>query len=384
MRAHVDPDAVVAATRALVAVDTQNPPGRESRAVPVARDLLAPFGARFEEVEPAPGRASLVATVGAGDGRRPTLLVNGHLDVVPVDRAGWTREPFGGEVADGRLYGRGSADMKGGIAAAIEALAALGRAGREPAGDIVFHLVADEERGGALGTEVLVAGGRARADACLVPEPTGMALCVAERGLLTAVVTVRGRPAHGSEPRRGVSAVEKAARIVLALHAADFGGPEHPLLGRPTCNVGVIAGGDGHNIVASHCRLEADRRVLPGVTRDQAEAELRARLDALGDDELDYGLETVMFGEASELDPGHPFVACLQAAMVAVLGREQPVIGMPFATDARFVRNQAGVPAVVCGPGELAQAHVHDESVAVSSLVDAAAVYAELFATFAP
>ncbi|HVL92786.1 MAG TPA: M20 family metallopeptidase [Acidimicrobiales bacterium] len=382
MRAHVDADAVVAATAALVGVDTQNPPGDERAALPVARDLLAGFGARFEEVEPAPGRASLLATIGAADGSRPVLLVNGHLDVVPVDRAGWTHDPFGGEVVDGRLYGRGTADMKGGIAAAVEALAALRRAGREPACDLVFHLVADEELGGALGTAVLVAEGRVRADACLVPEPTGMALCVAERGLLTTFVTVHGRPAHGSEPRRGVSAVEKAAKVVLALHGADFGGPEHPLLGRPTCNVGVIAGGSGHNIVAASCRLEADRRLLPGVTRAAAEAELRARIDAIDDAELSYDLETSVFGEASELDPGHPFVEALQASMTAVLGERQPVIGMPFATDARFVRNQAGIAAVVCGPGDLAQAHTHDESVAVDRLVDAAAVYAELYATF--
>ncbi|MGH9165226.1 MAG: M20 family metallopeptidase, partial [Acidimicrobiales bacterium] len=281
VRAHVDVDALVATTRALVAVDTQNPPGGERALLPLCRDLLSSFGARFEEVEPAPGRASLLATVGAGDGRRPTLLVNGHLDVVPVDRAGWTRDPFAAELEDGRLYGRGTADMKGGIAAAIEALAALRRAGREPACDVVFHLVADEERGGALGTEVLVAEGRVRADACVVPEPTGLALGVAERGLMNAVITVSGRPVHASEPRLGVSAVEKAARIVLALHGADFGGPAHPLLGRPSCNVGLIAGGDATNIVAPSCRLEIDRRLLPGATRAATEAGLRARIDAL-------------------------------------------------------------------------------------------------------
>ena len=383
MRAHVDADAVVAATAALVAVDTQNPPGREREAVAVARDLLAPHGARFEEVEPAPGRTSLVATIGAADGSRPVLLVNGHLDVVPVDRAGWRHDPFAAEVEGGRLYGRGTADMKGGIAAAVEALGALARAGREPACDVVFHLVADEELGGGLGTAVLVAQGRARADACLVPEPTGLAVCVAERGLLTAVVTVTGRPAHGSEPGRGVSAVEKAAKVVLALHGADFGGPAHPLLGRPSCNVGTIRGGSGHNVVAASCRLEADRRLLPGVTRAAAEAELRARIDAVGDPELAYELEAAVFGEASELAPGHAFVGRVQAALTAVRGEPGAVIGMPFATDARFVRNQAGIPAVVCGPGELAQAHAHDEWVAVDALVDATAVYAELYATFA-
>lgn len=381
MRDHVDAGALVDLTRALVAVDTQNPPGNEREAVGVCRDALAPFDARFEEFEPAPGRTSLVATVGTGEPGRPTLIVNGHLDVVPVHRDGWTWDPFAGELADGRLYGRGTADMKGGIAAAIEALAVLGRAGRAPACDVVFHLVADEERGGALGTEAMVAAGLVRGDACVVPEPTSLDICVAERGLVVGTVTLHGTPAHGSRPREGVSAVEKAAKVVLALHAAEFDG-EHPLLGSPTLNVGEIRGGTGHNTVAERCEVVIDRRLLPGATRASTEAELREKIDALGDKELRYDLDLGVFGEASELDPAHGFVAQVRAAMAAALGEEHDVIGMTFATDARFVRNQAGIPAVVLGPGGIDQAHTNDEFVAVAELVDAAALYAELYATF--
>ncbi|HET7488024.1 MAG TPA: M20 family metallopeptidase [Acidimicrobiales bacterium] len=380
MRAHVDEDAVVALTRSLVAVDTQNPPGNEAAVVDACRAALEPLGARIEVFEPAPGRASLLATVGTGD--RPVLLVNGHIDVVPVHRPGWTRDPFGGELVDGRLYGRGTCDMKGGIAAALEGLAALRRAGREPACDLAFHLVADEERGGALGTAALVAAGKVAAAGCVVPEPTGMAVCVAERGLYVADLIVHGRPAHGSEPRNGISAVELAAKAVLALHAADFGGPEHELLGRPTCNIGEIHGGTGHNTVAERCMVKVDRRLLPGDTAESAEAGVRAKLDAISDPDLRYELVTEVLGEASELDPAHPFVGHVQAAVAAVLGEPAPVIGMRFTTDARFVRNQVGIPAVVFGPGDIAQAHGNDEWVAVDRLVAAAAVFAELYATF--
>ena len=383
MREFVDVGSVVDLTRSLVAVDTQNPPGNERELVALARQMLEPFGARFEEVEAEPGRTSLLATIdGDDDAGRPTLVVNGHLDVVPVDADSWSRDPFGGELDGGRLYGRGTADMKGGIAAAVEALAALSRAGRPPSCRIVFQLVADEERGGALGTKVLVERGAVQGDACLVPEPTGLAVCVAERGLLTARVVVHGRPAHGSEPGQGVSAVEKAAKVVLALHGADFGGPAHDLLGRPSCNVGEIRGGTGHNTVAERCVLVVDRRLLPGTSREAAEAGLRERIDAIGDDDLRYDLEPGVYGEASELDRDHPFVGQVQAAIAAVLGDAAPVIGMSFATDARFLRNQAGIPAVVCGPGNLDQAHTSDEWVEVDRLVDAAAVYAELFARF--
>ena len=380
MRASVDAGAVVERTRALVAIDTQNPPGNEREVLGACREMLAPFGATFEEFEPAPGRASLLATIGNGD--RPALIVNGHIDVVPVHRPGWTRDPFAGEVDGGRVYGRGTADMKGGIAAAIEALATLQRAGREPACDLAFHLVADEERGGKLGTEALVKAGKVNGAACLIPEPTGMAVCIAERGLFVGDLVVHGRPAHGSQPSDGLSAVEKAAKVVLALHDADFGGDGHELLGRPTCNIGQISGGTGHNTVAERCLLVVDRRLLPGATVESAMADVRRKVDAIGDPDLRYDLDVSVFGEASELDRADPFVGSVQSAIAAVLGAPAPIVGMRFTTDARFLRNQAGIPTVVLGPGEIAQAHINDEWVAVDRLVDAAAVYAELFATF--
>src|SRR6516165_6118933 len=169
-------------TQALVAADSTNPPGHERLAADVARQLLEPLCGPVTEVEPGPGRVSLVARV--GDGSRPTLLVNGHLDTVPADPDRWTHDPFAGEIADGRVFGRGTADMKGGVAAAIEAVLALGRAGVELPCDVLFHLVADEERGGTFGTRALLDRGLITADACLVPEPTSLEVCIAERGLL--------------------------------------------------------------------------------------------------------------------------------------------------------------------------------------------------------
>jgi succinyl-diaminopimelate desuccinylase len=383
MREHVDQDAVVAVTQALVRVDTRNPPGDEARIVDACRDLLAPLDAEVEVIEPAPGRASLVATLPRRG--KPVLVVNGHLDVVPISAADWTVDPFGAEVADGRVWGRGTADMKGGIAAALEAVAALARSGLEPAWDLVFHLVADEERGGRWGTQALVEQGFCRdVAACLVPEPTDLDVCIAERGLLVAHLTMLGRPAHGSAPRQGISAIETGAKAVLALHAADFGGESHPLLGRPTANVGEIRGGSGHNTVAESCRVTVDRRVLPGATLESTLAEVEARLSAIGDPDLRYDVEVEVFGEASELDGGHPWAALVGRCIADATGRQPDLIGMPFSTDARFVRNDAGVPAVVCGPGGIAQAHVHDEWVAVDRLVDAAAAFATLYATPLP
>jgi len=380
MREHVDSDALVAGTQALVRIDTRNPPGDEARAVAACRELLAPLDARIKIVEPQPGRASVVAVLPPLG--KPVLVVNGHLDVVPINAADWTVDPFGADVTDGRVWGRGTADMKGGIAAAIEAVAALRRSGREPAWDLVFHLVADEERGGRWGTQVLVEEGFCDGiAACLVPEPTDLGVCVAERGLLVAHLTTLGRPAHGSEPRQGVSAIETAARVVLALHATDFDDPVHPLLGRPTANIGQIVGGSGHNTVAETCRVTVDRRLLPGATLESALAAVEAKARAGGDPDLRFEIEVEIFGEASEMDRNDPFAVLVGRCVAEATGRAPEVIGMPFTTDARFVRNGAGVPTVVCGPGGIAQAHVHDEWVAVDRLVDAAAAFATLYAT---
>ncbi|HVM65236.1 MAG TPA: M20 family metallopeptidase [Acidimicrobiales bacterium] len=380
MRDHVSTGSLVEMTRALVAARSANPPGDERAVAVVAQGLLEGLGAEVTVVEGAPDRVSVIGRV--GDRGSPTLLVNGHLDTVPVGPAEWAHDPFAGEVSDGRLWGRGSADMKGGVAAAIEAVHTVRRSGADLPCDVVFHLVADEERGGQLGTRVLLERGLVSGDACLVPEPTGLDICIAERGILHVDVRLHGRAAHASEPRNGISAIEKAAKVVLALHGADFGHPQHPLLGKPTANAGVIHGGTGPNVVAEHCVVTVDHRALPGQSEQDAVEDVRRLIDGIDDRDLRYELAPIVWGEASELRGDHPWVAHVGGVIAATTGREPAVIGMPFATDARFVRNQAAIPAVVCGPGEIAQAHIVDEWVSIDALVDAAAVYAALMAGF--
>jgi acetylornithine deacetylase/succinyl-diaminopimelate desuccinylase len=179
-----------------------------------------------------------------------------------------------------------------------------------------------------------------------------------------------------------VSAIEHAAQLVLALHAADFGDPDHSLLGRPTANVGTIAGGDAFNTVAESCVIGLDRRVLPGATEHSALAQVRARVEAAGVSDVSYDVVVDTFGEASEMPADDPWAKQVGAAVARATGRQPGIIGMSFTTDARFVRNQAGIPTVVCGPGEVAQAHGNDEYVTIDRLVDATASYAELLVAF--
>ncbi|MGY6653593.1 M20 family metallopeptidase [Amycolatopsis sp. TRM77291] len=371
--AAVRADRVTELAAELIRCDTRNPPGGERPVVEPLSVALRELGADVEIFEPEPGRPSVLAVAGSGNG--PTLLVNGHVDVVPVSEADWSVPPFGGLVRDGLLYGRGACDMKGGIAAALEGLRACRDAGIVPPANIAFHLVADEETGGRTGTAALVAAGLVHADAAVVPEPSELRVGVAERGSLMVEIVVRGRAAHGSDPAAGHSAVADAARIVSALHLADFGDGEHPLLGSPTGNVGTISGGTAANIVAAECRLRVDRRVLPGRTRDEALATVTGLIDAAG--EFDYDADVVAFAEGSELDLGHPFVAEVRRAAGDV-----PVRGLKLGTDARFLRNRLGIPTVVYGPGSMTVAHTADEYVPVRELVTAARTFARLYATF--
>lgn len=384
IRSSVDVDAVVSLTGDLVRIRSENPPGRESPVVDHLRALFAGMGLGDSDVvEPAPGRQSLLVSTTSAGAHKPVLLVNGHLDTVPARAEAWRHDPFGGEVRDGRLYGRGSADMKGGVAAAITALQVCRALDLDLPCDVVFHLVADEELGGEFGTAELVRRGLVRADACLDPEPTGLKLCLAERGLMFARVVTRGIPAHGSEPAKGRSAIISAAAIAQVLHDNVFPQTPHPLLGTTTCNVGMIRGGSGPNVVPEECELRIDRRVLPGDTEESVVRGIVDRIASLGlAPGTDYELEVDTFCEPSEIDGGHPFVEWVAQSYETMTGRRPDVTGLPFTTDARFMRNQLDIPAVVFGPGDLDVAHAVDEYVDIDALVAAVAVYAHLMATF--
>ncbi|WP_342743982.1 M20 family metallopeptidase [Haloechinothrix alba] len=377
-RATVSEARLVELTRAMIQRDTTNPPGDESPVVGLLTEVMAELGCQTEHFESEPRRASVLASAGDRDGSRPVLLINGHIDVVPARPQEWSVPPFAGVVKDGRVIGRGACDMKGGIAAAIEGLRACRDAGVRPAADIVFHLVADEETGGQHGTAALLRAGRIQADACVVPEPNELSIGVAERGALLAEIEVFGRAGHGSDPAAVRSAVYDAAAITRALHCADFGDPEHPMLGRPTCNVGVIRGGTAPNIVASQCDLSIDRRTLPGQTSSQVLDSVRDVIDSLGD--IDYRMTPTVFVSGSEIATDHPFVSYLLDACGRAAATE--VRGSMLSTDARFMRNDLRIPTVVYGPGSMRHAHTADESVGVDELCTAARAFATIFATF--
>ncbi len=382
VREHVSAEEVVEICRDLVRAPSENPPGDEEEVARVAEGWLSRLGLDSERVSAAPGRPNVVSSWGGDAGK--TLLFNGHYDVVPAhDVDAWPHPPFGGVIEDGRLYGRGTTDMKAGIAACLAAVSALQRAGLSPAGRLLMHFVADEEALGTMGTKHLVDNGYCDGvDECLVGEPTALHLVRAERGATWLRIVTQGVSAHGSTPRLGVSAIEHMARVVTEIHNMRWR-KLHETLGSPTVNVGTIAGGSKVNMVPDHCEIEVDRRTLPGEERDEVVGEFEALLKRLSEEIEDFKahIEVASWAEACETPEDTRMVDLLVSGRDA-LGIEGSEFGYMGATDARFIINQAGVPSVIFGPGDLLLAHTTGEYVDIDQLVAGARVYAHAFARF--
>ncbi len=379
----VDADEVVRLARALIAARSENPGGTEDEAAAVAFEIVDDLGGSPEIVRSDEGRPSVVARFGNGAG--PKLAWNGHLDTVPAgEPSTWERPPFAGEIVDGRLVGRGSADMKGPVASALAAVAALRRSGCELGGTLALHLVADEELAGVHGTRVLLERGYLDQDAAIVGEPTELTLSLAERGGAWVVATARGKAAHGSTPQLGVSAIAAMARFVLRLEEVlpDI---EHPLVGRPTVNAAMIAGGSAPNVVADRCTVDIDRRLIPGEDAQEPVLDAFERLsEAIRAEhpEDDLAFELKMWMDAAEAPGDSPIATACRDALRAETGREPVDTGLTGITDARFYINDRSIPSVILGPGSLKVAHTAYESVEVAELVTGARVYARAFAGF--
>ena len=368
-----------ALTRALVRVDSRNPtlasgaPG-ERPCAELLRGVLDSWGFRTELHEAAPGRPNLVARIGgAADGTGRSLMMNGHLDVVGVE--GMIHPPFAAEERDGRLYGRGSADMKGGIAAMC---AAAWRAARDGArGEIVIAAVADEEYE-SLGTRALLARG-VRADACIVTEPTRLAIMPAHRGFVWLAVTGVGRAALGSRWDIGVDAVRHAGLLLAELDAYDaevLPGRTHPLLGRGSLHASLIEGGIGMSTYPDRCVLKLERRTIPGESAADALDEVVLACDRVRARRATFAADVqLMVAQGpSDVPVYAPLVLGLDAAL-RERGERVVVEGMSAWTDAALL-NDAGIPAICFGPGDISLAHAAEEYIPLDEIDRATGVLA--------
>lgn len=331
--------------------------------------------------EAAPGRPNIVGIGpgggGSGDdgtGRNGTVLaLAGHTDTVGI--AGCD-DPFGATVSNGRIHGRGACDMKGALACFIEVAEVLARR-REPlTGRLMIIGLADEEHE-MIGSRMMGSGGPP-ADQIIIGEPTELLVCTAHKGQLAFPIRTTGRAVHSSLAHQGVNAIDHMMEIVelLGRYRDDLAAAEpHPLCGLATVNAGVIHGGEIASMVPDRCELEVDRRILPGETSAAVLAEIRSRIEQLATGRPSFEWEVgppIIDAAPLDTDRDQPIVA---AAARAVTGRSDPGSWSPQAFSGATDAPNLGAPAVIWGPGSLAQAHTIDEWVAIDQLVTATHLY---------
>jgi acetylornithine deacetylase len=366
----------VALTRALVAIDSRNPslvsegPGERACADALAHTLDR-WGFRVEIQETAARRPNVIARIGRGGGR--TLLFNGHLDTVGVE--GMIHAPWDAEVREGRIYGRGSSDMKSGVAAMCAA--ALRVVDAKLDGEVIVTAVADEEYE-SVGTRALVASG-IRADAAIVTEPTRLAICPAHRGFAWLELIVHGRAAHGSRYDIGIDAITLASRVLAELddyQRTVLAHKTHALLGRPSFHASIISGGLGLSTYPDRCSVQIERRTIPGESAADFAREVEAACARVRARAPEFRADIVPgFAQApNEVAATHPVVRALSSAL-ARAGERAAIEGLPCWTDAALL-TEAGIPAICFGPGDIGLAHSAEEYVDMGEIERATGVLA--------
>jgi succinyl-diaminopimelate desuccinylase len=366
----------VALTQALLRFDTINPPGQEQPCAEHLGQLLEGAGFDCAYHSFADGRTSLVARL-EGSGETAPLCFTGHIDTVPLGATPWSHDPFAGEIADGRLYGRGSSDMKAGVAAFVRAAIDLTKLGRPKAG-LELVITAGEETGceGAYHLARTL-GALGRAGAVVVGEPSANYPYVGHKGALWLEARTHGVTAHGSMPEKGDNAVYKAAHAVARLEDFGFNIAPHPELGSPSLNVGTLHGGMNINSVPDQAIIGIDIRTIP----DQSHEAVREMLAAdLGGD---VALNPIVDVEGVWTEPDDPWMADVFAVMSDILGESVETRTATYFTDASVLTPAyGGPPTVILGPGEPAMAHQTDEYCETARIDEAVEAYARIAAAW--
>jgi succinyl-diaminopimelate desuccinylase len=383
----VDETGVVEFTRDLVRIRSVHEPENQRAEEAVAALVAArmrDFGWEPDVVEVAPGRPNVIAVVDGGGGDGPTLAFEGHTDVVTEgDLDSWTVDPYGAQVQDGKLYGRGSADMKSGVAAMLYGVRALQQAGPFP-GRIKLCVLADEE-GLMLGAKHFAASPAARdVDAAIICEPEEGEICIAAKGAIRLRVDFSGKMAHGAMPQHGRNPVAPAGALLVALAEqeqrwqTELG--EHDHLGLPFVTPTVLEAGspDQINVIPARASVCVDIRTVPALDHAEVITQITKLADTAGEPfGVTAEVSVVDNRPAVEIAPDAPVVVALAAAHEAVAGEPARYGGVPGATDGTILTRDAGIPTVVYGPGGKWIAHQADEFVEVDDIIRCAHVYAE-------
>ena len=362
----------------MISCNTTNPDGKEEALAQLLCEEMQKMGLSAFVQSVSPLRANVIGQAGEGE---KALLLNGHLDVVPAV-GDWSSDPFIMTERDGKFYGRGTADMKGPIAAMMAAMKwHMENTGKLP-GRVKLAFDADEELG-TTGINRLLSDDT---DSCLgavIGEPTLLDVCITHKGLIRIRVNLHGKGAHASTPQAGINSIEKAADAIIALRAAnqELGEKEHPLLPRRTLTVTMIEGGEKENVIPSFCSFLLDIRPFPGDTYADMENLIRKHLDPLcaKDPTFSYTLTKVLDVFPGELPADHPWTEKVVDIHNTAFGGNTRARDFGATCEQCFLLAK-GMPTVICGPGSMAQAHIVDEYIDIDQLEKGVLFYKQVIA----
>ncbi len=368
-------DELVSLLQRLIQFPTEDPPGREIDMARFLCETLEGWGIPAEIDEFMPGRANVIGRV-RGDGGQPGLIFSAHIDTMTVGTRPWIHDPFGGEVEDGKLYGRGASDMKSGMAAMMIAAKRLASEDRSFSGDLILAFTAGESSNCLGARRMIETGQLVDAGAIIVSEPSSLQLLVAEAGTWWVKAIAQGEPGHGSGVQAGTkgssNAILKLVDFIQKLQTFSFDVSSHPLLGQPTVSVGLISGGTAVNQTPDHAECAIDIRFLP----EMNVAEMLAKLQAFAGDDIAF--ETIDLKPAIEIPAEHPLVKLCTKVCREQLGSAVLPGGVFYYSDAVIFTPALNIPRVILGPGELGLSGSRDEYVEIEKLVKSAEIFQQI------
>lgn len=391
----IDKEELVALTRELVKIDSVIRPETGNTESSVVR-FIAQWIRDELDIEPlieevVPGRENIIVTIDSGQKGR-CLMFEGHTDVVSEgNREEWKYDPFSATIEEGKLYGRGSCDMKAGLAVNLLTVKAMTQSKVEFKGKMRLGIVCDEENL-MLGIQHFIQNGHADdVDACLVSEPEENMLCLSMKGALRAIIRVKGKMSHGAMPLTGINPNPRMARIILAFEAYEkslmdrFGKDEY--LGWPSVTFTVVqAPPEGEpaqlNVMPADARAYLDIRTIPGQDHEQIQQALQEILDDLAKKDPDFNasIEFIADKPVVSMEKDEPIVQISADAYRDIIGKEPVYGGVPGATDGTFLRSLKGIPCLVNGPGPRHMPHQTDEYVDIDEMLESLQIY--LLTTF--
>ena len=352
--------------KSLIAIPTVDPPGNEMEAAVAVQKILKEENIDSQIYDLGNGRANLVARL-KGSGDRPALVFSAHFDTIPVDESQWTMPPFGGEIRDGKMYGRGATDMKSGLASMVCAAIELKRKGIKLSGDLILAFSAAENSSGMGAIELTRCGELNSAGAMVISEPTSLKVFIAEKGALWLKAKAKGASGHAAFVADWRSdygnAIVRMAKFIAQLEKLDLNFPHHPHLDYPTVNVGKISGGISAPIIPNSCTMDLDIRMVPGMEPDF----ILKKIQDLAGKYIE--IEIIDYKPPVETEVEDPFVHMCIEACESVVGMKADVTGVPYYSDATVFAPALQIPIVIIGPGEVGHSGIADEYVKISSMI---------------